>query len=551
VVARERAVIVDDAKFGVGADSYFGLGSAIGQPHMIGEVYGGYTILSRIGAGGMGEVYLGEHSRIMRRAAVKVLRTEYSGNPDTLERFFNEARTTSAIRHPNIVEILDCDVHPQSGRAFIVMEFLEGEGLRDYLTRTGALAGQPGVVAAIMRQVLAGLETAHQRGIVHRDLKPDNVFLEASRGQVTAKILDFGIAKLLNQGAPGASHTQTGIIMGSPLYMSPEQCRGERQIDARSDIYSLGCMLFEMLCGTAPFTGEFAGALLAAHMMTPPPAPSSIVKGIAPELEELTMRMLAKDPGARPQTASEILQALQRIPAEPICVEQKPVSPSTAVSTPGASIASPARGSSPATGPAANRYASSPSTLKRHAISINPEPARSGSGRSRAAVLVPVVGVVAAALAGAAFFALRGRSVAAETTLMSAPAANVPAAGATSTESRPPPAEATAARAAPEPSRVDNDAPRTAVVIRSQPPGAEVFVDGETEPRGVTPIELSTHDDHAVVLRLSGRKEKLVAVRRGDTAGIDLALEAAAAQVPHAPAKSKPKPSSGYKALDD
>src|SRR5262249_53040048 len=188
---------------------------------------GAYTIPRRLGAGGMGEVYLARHRHIGRDAAIKVLLPELSQNEDVVARFFTEARATAAIRHPGIVEILDCDVH-KSGRAYIVMEFLEGENLAERLERAGSFARDLPGAGSILAQVASALAAAHAKGIVHRDLKPDNIFLTgtvAAGGAPSVKILDFGIAKLVVDDGEGRNKTRTGSLLGTPTYMSPEQCR--------------------------------------------------------------------------------------------------------------------------------------------------------------------------------------------------------------------------------------------------------------------------------------------------------------------------------------
>src|SRR5262245_23764831 len=210
-----------------------------------GAVVGAYRLVRQLGAGGMGEVWLAEHTMIGRRAAIKVLHEAVSRRPEIVGRFFNEARAATAISDPGIVQIFDFGQHT-TGDAFIVMEMLEGETLELRLRRSGALRVPDAL--RLLRQVAASLGAAHARGIVHRDLKPDNIFVvpdpEAVGGERT-KILDFGIAKLAGQGV--GVKTQTSAVMGTPTYMSPEQCRGAGEVDQRSDIYSLGCILYEIL----------------------------------------------------------------------------------------------------------------------------------------------------------------------------------------------------------------------------------------------------------------------------------------------------------------
>ena len=229
---------------------------------MIGQTLGAYTIERELGRGGMGAVYLAVHAMLGRKAAVKLLRPELSRDPSTVQRFFTEARAASAIKHPSIVEIYDFGVAPD-GAAYIVMELLDGESLATRLARLGRLPVATALVFA--RQIATALAAAHRAGIVHRDLKPDNAFLVADpevAGGERVKLLDFGIAKLTGDG--GVAHTTTGAIMGTPHYMSPEQCEGSRAVDHRADLYSLGCMLFQMITNAT----DTAMSTSAAIVMT-------------------------------------------------------------------------------------------------------------------------------------------------------------------------------------------------------------------------------------------------------------------------------------------
>src|SRR5262249_43268735 len=243
----------------------------------------------------MGNVYLAEHTLIGRRAAVKMLLPELSNNQEIVNRFFNEARSTAQIKHPGLIDIYDFGYHTNKS-AFIVMEFLEGESLAARLRRESKLP--IALLATIGRQIASALAAAHQKGIVHRDLKPDNVFLvvdvEVQLG-VRAKVLDFGIAKLQSEGQGGASlKTRTGTVMGTPMYMAPEQCRGAGAVDARADIYSLGCILFEMATGRTPFICEGLGEIIAAQIYQPAPATSSIDPKWSPELDRIILATLSQ-----------------------------------------------------------------------------------------------------------------------------------------------------------------------------------------------------------------------------------------------------------------
>ena len=276
----------------------------------VGQQIGGYTVVQRLGQGGMGEVYLAQHRRVARRAAIKVLIPELSKNASIMERFFTEARATSLIRHPGIVEVIDCDV--QDGQAYIVMELLEGESLNDYVRRVGGLMGDVPLILGVGIEVAGAVGAAHALGIIHRDLKPDNVYMHlpaAADSLTMIKVLDFGIAKLAQQGV--TSQTSTGVLMGTPSYMSPEQCRGAGRVDARSDVYSLGCILYETVCGMPPFVREGMGDLIVAHVSEAPVPLVKLVRGLPAEIDAVIQRMLAKNPDERPQTMEEVARDLR------------------------------------------------------------------------------------------------------------------------------------------------------------------------------------------------------------------------------------------------
>src|SRR5579862_704817 len=247
---------------------------------MIGQQFGNYRVLSLLGEGGMGAVYLAEHPGIGRRVAVKVLHKQFSGDEQLLGRLLNEARAANAIRHPNIIEILDSGMR-EDGVPYLVMELLEGESLGQRIRRVGRLPIADALSFTL--QTASALGAAHKKGIVHRDLKPDNLFVVGmsvdESGRVDAdgpneriKVLDFGIAKL-QMPQPGDSvKTRTGTLMGTPVYMSPEQCRGTKTVDHRSDVYSLGIIFYEMLTGTPPFVSDGFGELVNMHLNVPPPS---------------------------------------------------------------------------------------------------------------------------------------------------------------------------------------------------------------------------------------------------------------------------------------
>ncbi len=303
---------------------------------MLGQTLGSYTLERELGRGGMGAVYTAVHTLLGRRAAVKVLLAELSRNQDLVQRFFNEARAATAIKHPSIVEIYDFGWAPD-GSAFIVMELMEGESLATRLARHGRLPVAGAITIA--RQIANALAAAHRAGIVHRDLKPDNVFLVSDIevvGGERVKLLDFGIAKLAPAGG-APSRTSTGAIMGTPLYMSPEQCEGARHVDHRTDLYALGCILFEMLAGRPPFQSEGVGGLIGAHLHLAPPALRALVPDAPAEIEAIIARLLAKAPGDRHASADEVAAALSQVTATSAQVAAAPsaaMTPSLAAMTP-------------------------------------------------------------------------------------------------------------------------------------------------------------------------------------------------------------------------
>jgi serine/threonine-protein kinase len=281
---------------------------------IIGAVIGHYRIVELVNQGGMGAVYRAEHTLMGKVAAIKLLLPDLSQNEEMVHRFFNEAKAASGIRHPGIVEIFDFGYH-DDGRAYIVMEFLEGESLGERLDARGRV---PELEAAILTRAIAGaLAAAHAKGIVHRDLKPDNVYLVKDADMPTGertKVLDFGIAKLADAGGgPGGARTRTGVLMGTPLYMAPEQARGAGEVDARADLYALGCMLYEMLVGAPPFVAEGAGEIIALQLFGEVEPPRARVPALSAPIEAIALRLLEKEPDARYQSAAELVDALARL----------------------------------------------------------------------------------------------------------------------------------------------------------------------------------------------------------------------------------------------
>ena len=284
---------------------------ADGNDSMLGLVIEGkYRLVAKLGAGGMGSVYQAERLLIGDQIAVKILHPEHVAQPQSFERFRREAQAAARLKHPNAVSIYDFG-ETSDGLVFLVMELVEGQTLRQIIKNHGPLTTT--AAAEIISQVCSALEEAHERQIVHRDLKPDNIIVNRTNHGVRAKVLDFGIAKLRDMTARDL--TQTGSVMGTPHYMSPEQCLGE-ELDHRSDIYSLGIVLFEMLTGTVPFNSPISTAVVVQHVNKKPPSPRAINVSISVDVERVVLQALEKAPDARQQTASalsaELANALTR-----------------------------------------------------------------------------------------------------------------------------------------------------------------------------------------------------------------------------------------------
>ena len=309
---------------------------------MVGECIGNYRIVQRLGEGGMATVYLATHPELGRRVAVKVLNPDLARSDQMVQRFFNEARAASGIGHRGIVEVFDLGTLP-SGAPYIVMEHLDGESLAERMTKAGRLPLE--TAAEIAGQAASVMGAAHARGIVHRDLKPDNLFLVPDPmlpGRELVKVLDFGIAKLAQRPADGGGQrTRTGVILGTPRYMSPEQCRESRDVDHRTDVYSLGVVLYEMLAGAPPFVSGSWGELAHMHIGVIPPALQTHMPDVPTNVAQIVHRALEKDPGARFQSMAELENALRAAVAA-----RAAVSPASAL----AAAAPTARGRAPAVG---------------------------------------------------------------------------------------------------------------------------------------------------------------------------------------------------------
>jgi serine/threonine protein kinase len=272
---------------------------------------GRYRVESVLGKGGMGKVYKAEHTGIGRTVAVKVLHSRLGGSNEAKQRFQREAMASGRLDHPNIVDVSDSG-ELDDGSLYLVMEALEGEPLGDRLQREGRLPWPEAV--AIIHGVLAGLQHAHDKNVVHRDIKPDNIFLARKDGQTVVKILDFGIAKFYAGDANDPASTRTGLTVGTPAYLSPEQAVGG-EIKPASDLYSTSVVLYEMLTGRPPYLDEDPLAMLTAHVSRDVPAIAEVAPDLQlpPGLEELILRGLAKLQAERLSSANEYAALLEQV----------------------------------------------------------------------------------------------------------------------------------------------------------------------------------------------------------------------------------------------
>lgn len=542
---------------------------------MLGEVFGSYRVTERLAAGGIGEVYIGEHQLIGRRAAIKVLQPHVSQKPRMVQRFFQEAKATAAIGNPGIVEIFDFGFR-DDGRAYLVMEFLTGEPLSARLKRQRILPTAQ--VLAMMGNVCDALGAAHALGIVHRDLKPDNIFLArdtAVRFGERPKLLDFGLVKL-QYDTDNPLKTGTGVLMGTPAYMAPEQCRGAGGVDARADLYALGCILFEMLCGQRPFTGAGPGDYIGMHLYKEPPRPSLIRPGLPIELETLILHLLVKRPEERIQTTDELrgrLDAVARIldaqdpedaettlmaRARPAVSTAEPDAPPSTLAPSAPSGAADAR-PAPETAPGGGEARGAMWTPVESSSAVRGEAAVSTATTRKSHAPVLLGGLAAIALAVALVWMSQSRSGATdgatETTGPStapvsdnrsvntasdatanappddspAPSANVPASAA--------PVVATEAASDEPPGGQDPaDAPEMVeLTIRSTPAGAAVHLSGSREALGVTPYTHRIEQSDAEVafeVRRRGYHTRRLTLSAGASASQQVALK---------PRKRKPR----------
>ncbi len=295
----------------------------VGPPGLFSELSAGvrvgeYEVEAKIGEGAMGTVYRAVHPAIGRHVAIKVMTPKLFDEPESVKRFVAEARAVAAIRHPGIVDVFGFGRLPDN-RTYLVMEWLDGSSLAARMQQ-GLLPFEE--ACDMLRQIARALEAAHGKGIIHRDLKPENVFIHHIDGEKPqCKLLDFGLAKVTNKEDGLVARTRTGQMLGTPLYMSPEQCKS-KGVDHRTDIYALGCMAYEMLCGKVPFDRDNIAELISAHLVIDPPRPTSIKPDLSPVLDELLLGMVAKNPDERP-TLAEVRRTISSVlsrPSQPLGV---------------------------------------------------------------------------------------------------------------------------------------------------------------------------------------------------------------------------------------
>ncbi len=269
----------------------------LGDDPLIGEVLAGtFCITGLIGEGGMGRVYEAEHVRLPKRFAIKVMLEELVKHPDALSRFEREAQAVARVTSEHVIEVVDL-VRLKDSRPCLVTELLEGQELGELLEEKGKMPIATAITIA--RQVCRGLAAAHAVGIIHRDLKPSNLFLvHRTDGKPFVKVLDFGVAKL----SDGAQLTRTGMVVGTPAYMSPEQARGDKSVDERADVYSLGAVLYHMLTGSPPFIGDEPGVVLTRVLTEDPQRLKDLERSIPDDIEHLVQRAMARTPEGRPRT---------------------------------------------------------------------------------------------------------------------------------------------------------------------------------------------------------------------------------------------------------
>jgi eukaryotic-like serine/threonine-protein kinase len=502
--------VADDKKTQLGAPGGAGTSSAgvaktsylpqSGDPLVGTTLADRYLIDRKLGEGGMGAVYLATHSILEKQVALKILHGEFARKPDLVERFMQEAKSASRIRHENVIDISDFGATPE-GLVFFAMELLDGHDLHDAIARA-RVSGHllPWVrTKRIFLQICAALSAAHAKGVVHRDLKPENIYLVDFLGDPDfVKLLDFGIAKLTEtgDGEGGRKLTKTGMLFGTPEYMSPEQARGEH-VDHRVDIYAMGCILFQLITNRVPFEAENFMGVLSMHLTEPPPSiPVEVFDQIgAPrELAGVIDRALDKDRNARYQTIDDLANAVREVSGDPPVGADRTTTPRPA-SVPSPAVTTARRAATPVTGQLAAPSAAitgEKSTRVRTQwtgkLAVPEEPVDSApKSRSKLPWIVGGVVVAAGAIAAVVTFGTKHAPAPAP-----APAPQVVA------QPQPPPAPA---------ATVEKPIGMITLELHSTPEGAAITDVAASREIGKTPFTFSAlgaHGTHAFSFHLKG-----------------------------------------------
>ena len=551
---------------------------------LLGQTIGNYLVRQKLGEGGMGSVYLAEHPHIGKKVALKVLHAEFASNQDVVSRFFNEAKAVNDIGHPNIVDIIDYGVIQGGlggeGMVYFIMEFLGGHTLSDLLRRESPLSPERALTIAL--SVGDALSASHKCGIVHRDLKPDNIMLvQRGREKDFVKLLDFGIAKLTGD-QPGSRRTRTGIVMGTPAYMSPEQCEGRGNVDHRTDIYALGIVIYEMITGRVPFTGDGYGEILVQHLTQMPAAPSTIRGVIPPHVEAIVMKALNKRPDDRYPNMDEFMKAC----ADPVgyveafggiaSFHQTVLQP-TSLPVGTASRITPSPIGSPMT----------PVPGSITGVGTGPTPTTLGAsagqvagGGKKVGLFAGIGVVVVGAIVAAVMLGGKGDKVAANdnppTDISKPPVDNPPTPDPNAVKPPTPDPNAvkppvdnppTDPNAAKPP--VDNPptnpkdpnageqkpaAEEVTIKVDSVPQGAQVFFDNEKKPRGTTPLEFKvpkTDRSVNIDVKLSGYHSEDKKVNLARNVDVDAVLKKRGGPTPPTPPTPKPPKCKGKQVGDN
>ncbi len=464
---------------------------------LIGTTVGNYHIVRKLGQGGMGAVYLGENPEIRSKVAIKVLLPKYVTDEAMVGRFLNEARAVNRIGHQGIVRIHDCGYQEELG-VYLVMEYLEGQNLAQRCRARGKLPQEMAV--RFTQQAASALEACHRAGIIHRDLKLANVFVVADEdvaGGERVKVLDFGIAKLLEsaEGDGEGSETRTGLVIGSPPFMSPEQCMDSKNIDSRSDIYSLGVLLYYMLGGTYPFKADTLGKLILMHREERPTPLSTLNEEVPEELEQIIYQALEIDAEKRFQTMRQLRAALGPITGDAVTANTAEME--TVIEDAG------------------TEGAKDGTTLSGSAGQTASGPVRSTGGRWRSLLSIGVGLAAVTAAVALIVVTLQRKDPPGDTATPGAPISGAPSPAAVKSDPVPPPPKR--AEAKPEPEG-ETRASQVQIRLDLSPRTARVLLDGK--PVSTNPVVLTASSErHSFRLEADGyeAEERLIVADTSQT----------------------------------